>query len=69
MGVSQHTVTIRVAEVRVDALSHVFFERNALVSIASVADRSNTPTSRFVIVSVTPSEGRASARPASSNAS
>ncbi|MGI8482600.1 MAG: FdhF/YdeP family oxidoreductase [Chthoniobacterales bacterium] len=32
-----------------------FPETNVLVSINSVADRSNTPTSKFVIISVTPS--------------
>jgi len=42
-----------------------FPEGNALVSINSVAERSNTPTSKFVIISIKPSEGRASARPTS----
>jgi molybdopterin-dependent oxidoreductase alpha subunit len=41
-----------------------FPEGNALVSINSVAERSNTPVSKFVIVSIAPTEGRAAARPA-----
>jgi molybdopterin-dependent oxidoreductase alpha subunit len=40
-----------------------FPEGNALVSINSVAERSNTPVSKFVVISVGASEGRASARP------
>jgi len=40
-----------------------FPEGNALVSINSVAERSNTPVSKFVIVSIAASEGRAEARP------
>jgi anaerobic selenocysteine-containing dehydrogenase len=40
-----------------------FPEGNTLVPINSVAERSNTPTSKFVIISISPSEGRASARP------
>jgi anaerobic selenocysteine-containing dehydrogenase len=43
-----------------------FPEGNALVSINSVAERSNTPVSKFVIVSIATSEGRASARPTAS---
>jgi molybdopterin-dependent oxidoreductase alpha subunit len=43
-----------------------FPEGNALVSINSVAERSNTPVSKFVIVSVAASEGHASARPTAS---
>ena len=39
-----------------------FPEGNALVSINSVAERSNTPVSKFVVISIA-SEGRASARP------
>jgi molybdopterin-dependent oxidoreductase alpha subunit len=39
-----------------------FPEGNALVSINSVAERSNTPVSKFVIISIVP-EGRAAARP------
>jgi len=35
-----------------------FPEGNTLVPINSVADRSNTPTSKFVIISVAPSMGR-----------
>jgi molybdopterin-dependent oxidoreductase alpha subunit len=45
-----------------------FPEGNTLVSINSVAERSNTPVSKFVIISISPSEGRASARPTNFNA-